>query len=188
MIMVKLDDGRELGLLPVAPHEAMAIAEGCRQLSGVRQWWRTAMAVSAIRSIDGIPLPVPTHEKHIEGMVGRFSRQDLKAISEALENQVNEEPSNELEMAQLTPLETLRIWAVIGEFETVAGWVAPAFIASAVRKIDGEKISFPSTKDEIKVLVARLGLAGMSKASSFMLAQSAEEKNSEANKLAAAKN
>ena len=74
MITIKFDDGREVELEPVTPHEAMGIAEGCRQLSGVRQWWRTAMAVAAIRRIDGIPMPLPTHEKHVEGMVARFSR------------------------------------------------------------------------------------------------------------------
>ena len=93
-----------------------------------------------------------------------------------------------LELAELTPLETLRIWAVIGEFETIAGWVAPAFIAATVRKIGGEKVSLPSTKEEMKALVARLGLAGMSKASAFMLTQAAAEKDAEASKRAAAKN
>jgi hypothetical protein len=188
MITIKLDDGRELALEPVAPHESMGIAEGCRQLSSVRQWWRMAMTVAAVRSIDGIPLPLPTHEKHIEGMVARFTRQDLNTISEALENEPNQQVSPELEMAGLTPLEVLRLWALSGEFESVYGWVSQAFIAANVRKIGNEKISFPTTKEEMKALVARLGVAGMAKASAFMVADSAAEKAAEAEKLAAAKN
>jgi len=188
MITIKLNDGRELALDPVAPHEAMGIAEGCRQLSGIRQWWRMAMTVASIRYIDGIPLPLPGYEKHIEGMIARFSRQDLTTISEALEQQYNAQPSPELELAELKPLEILRIWALIGEFETIAGWVAPAFIAASVRKIDNEKITFPSTKEEMKALVARLGLAGMSKASALLSARSAAEKAAEADTQAAAKN
>ena len=188
MITIKLGDGRKLVLDLVTPHEAMGIAEGCRQLSGIRQWWKIAMAVSSIRSIDEIPLPLPTGEKHIEGMVGRFSAQDLKAIIEALEAEPVDEDSPDLEFAELTPLETLKVWAVIGDFETIGGWVAPAFMACCVRKIGDEKICLPTTKKEIKALVERLGPAGMSKASLFRLARSAAEKNAEVDKLAAAKN
>jgi len=188
MITIKLSDGRELAVEPVAPHEAMGLAEGCRHLSGVRQWWWLATTVAAIRSIDGITLPFPTHEKHIEGMVSRFSKQELRVISEALENFPKEEISPDLELRELTPLETLRIWALIGEFETMTGWVLPAFVASAVRKIGDEKISFPASKQEMKTLVARLGPAGMSEASAFMATQNETEKAAEAEKQAAAKN
>jgi hypothetical protein len=188
MITIKLNDGRELALDPAAPHEAMGIAEGCRQLSGIRQWWRMAMTVASIRYIDGIPLPLPAHEKHIEGMIARFSKQDLRMISVALENQYDEQPSPELELVELKPIEILRIWALIGEFEAIAGWVAPAFIAASVRKIGDEKISLPSTKEEMRALVARLGLAGMSKASALLSALTTAEKAAEADKQAAAKN
>ena len=146
------------------------------------------MAVASVRSIDGIPIPLPIHEKHIEGMVARFSREDLRAVVAAADRQPSEENAPELDLVELTPLETLRIWAVIGELETIAGWVAPAFIAAAVRQISGERILLPSSKEEIKALVARLGPAGMSKASSFMLARSAAERQAEADKQAAAKN
>jgi hypothetical protein len=188
MITIKIGDGRELALKPVAPHEAMGLAEGCRQLSGVRQWWLVATTVASIRSIDGIPMPFPTHEKHIEGLVARFSRNDLRIISEALENCPNEQVSPELELRELTPLETLRIWALIGEFETMPGWVNSAFIASVVRKIDDEKISLPTSKAEMKGLAGRLGLAGMSKASAFLWTQHEAEKAAEGEKQAAAKN
>ncbi len=188
MITIKLDDGRELDLRPVEPHEAMAIAEGCRHLSGVRQWWKTAMTVAAIRCIDSIPIPLPTYEKHIEGMVSRFCRRDLQAVAVSLENEVDEHALPELELIELTPLETLRLWALIGEFETIAGWVAPAFIAAAVRKIGDEKISLPSTKVEMRALVARLGQAGMAKAAAFMAAQTVAEREAELARRAAAKN
>lgn len=188
MIRINLEDGRELALEPVAPHEAMGIAEGCRHLSGIHQWWRMAMAVASVRSIDGIPLPLPTHEKHIDGMAARFSRQDLKQIFLALESLSTEPVSLELEFGELTPLEMLRIWAVIGEFETVAGWVVPAFIAAVVRKIGNEKISLPTTKAEMKALVAHLGSIGMSQASEFILTQRVAEKAAEREKQAAAKN
>lgn len=188
MITIRLHDGRELALEPVAPHEAMGVAEGCRHLSGIRQWWRAAMTVASIRSINGIPMPLPTHAKHVEGLVGRFSRQEMKLISEALETQPVEEGSTELELRELTPLETLRIWAVIGEFEMIQGWVAPAFIACCVRGIGDEKIALPASKEEIKALVGRLGLAGMSSASAFLVAQAEAEKNAEADREAAAKN
>jgi len=188
MITLDLDDGRALGLEPVAPHEAMGIAEGCRQLSSIRQWWRMAMAVAAVRSIDGIPLPLPTHEKHIEGMVARFSREELRAISEALASYPGDQTAPEVEMAPLTPLEVLRIWALIGEFESVLGWVQPAFIAASVRKIGNETISLPTTKAEMKALVARLGVAGMAKAAVFMVEDSAAEEAAEADKEAAVKN
>lgn len=187
MITVTLDDERVLGVTPVAPHEAMKIAEGCRELSGVRQWWRVAMKVAAIRMIDGVPMPMPTHPKHIEGLVSRFSKRDMKAISEAEEQHISEQ-SSDLELLELTPLETLRIWALIGELETAPGWVAPAFIAATVRKIDEEKVPFPCSKDEMRDLVARLGTAGMIKASRFMLDHIDKEKKAASDKEAAVKN
>ena len=185
---IKLDDGREIGIAPVEPHEAMRLAEGCQELSGVRAWWRSAMLVSAVRTIDGIPNPAPRHVKHIEGLVGRFSNRDLKAISEAVDSSPVAEDKITLELAELTPVETLRTWAVIGSFEAIPGWVAPAFIAAAVRKIDGDSVSFPATKDEVRALVERLGVAGMTKASVFMLSNAAAEKAAEPDRVASAKN
>ncbi len=187
MITLTLDDGRALGVVPVEPHEAMTIAEGCRDLSGIRAWWRMALAASAIRSIDGIPMPMPTHERHIEGLIARFSRQDMKRIIEVAEQPMSQ-PAPELELVELTALETLRIWAVIGTFETIAAWVAPAFIAGQVRAIDGERLIFPSSKQEMKEIVRRLGLAGMEKASAFLLAKQESDKVESAGRQAAAKN
>jgi hypothetical protein len=187
MITIKLDDGRELGVTPVAPHEAMTLAEGCRELSGVQHWWRTAMAVAAVRTIDGVPLPFPSHEKHVEGLVNRFSRADLKVIA-AADSTDGEPEAPEMEFRELSPLEEMRMWALIGEYEQIPGWVAPAFIAATVRKIGEDKVAFPASKEEVKKLVARLGMMGMTRASIFMLAQRAEEKAAEADKLAAAKN
>lgn len=188
MNTLSLEDGRVVTLEPVAPHEAMELAEGCRQLSGVRQWWRIAMAVAAVRSIDGVPLPLPTHEKHIEGMVSRFSREDLKAISGALAGVAEEEAVPDIECAELTPLETLRMWRVVGEFEGISGWVAPAFVAAAVRRIGNEAVTFPTSRAEVKALVARLGSAGMNKASEFTLSRRRAEAASEADRRIAAKN
>ncbi len=187
MIKLALDDGRELGIAPVEPHEAMNIAEGCRDLSGVRQWWQTAMAVAAIRTIDGIPLPAPTHEKHVEGLVARFSRADLAAIAGA-KFPADDRPAPILDLAQLAPVETLRLWAAIGELETIPGWVAPAHIAAQVRKIDGEAVAFPTTKAEIKALVERLGVAGMTLASAFLVAHVNAARTAATDKQAAAKN
>jgi len=187
MVTVTLEDGRALGIEPVTSAEAMTIAAGCRELSGVRQWWTTAMAVASIRTIDGIPRPLPTHEKHIEGLVRQFSRNDLSVIGN-VRVAASDAPPPVLEMAELTPLETLRLWAVIGEFEAIPGWVAPAFIAAQVRKIDGEDVAFPATKDAIKDLVARLGAPGMTLASAFLVANLESAKTAAADKQAAAKN
>lgn len=188
MITVKLGDGRELALEPVAPHEAMGLAEGCRHLSGVHQWWRLATTVASVRSIDGIPMPFPTHEKHIEGMIARFSRPEVRLISETVEGHPREEEPPELELRELTPLETLRIWAVIGEFETVPGWAHPAFTAAAVRKIGDDNITLPASKGEMKTLVARLGIGGMLRASLFRVEQATAAEAAEVEKQAAAKN
>jgi hypothetical protein len=188
MITLKLDDGRELGIAPAAPHEAMKLAEGCRELSGVRQWWHKAMSVAAVRTIDGIPLPAPTHERHVEGLVARFSRSDLKKIIAARDEAESADEAPELEFKEITPLEELRLWALIGDFDTIPAWVATAFIAAPVRKIGSEAVSFPASKDEMKALVERLGVAGMNQASVFLLASKAAEKAAEADKVAAAKN
>ncbi len=187
MNTLTLDDGRTLSIVSVEPHEAMTIAEGCRDLSGIRAWWRMALAASAIRSIDGIPMPMPTHERHIEGLISRFSRHDMKRILEVAEQPISQ-PAPELELAELTALETLRIWAVIGSFETIAAWVAPAFIAGQVRAIDSEKLLFPQSKQEVKEIVRRLGLAGMAKASAFLLAKQESIKAESADMQAAIKN
>jgi len=187
MIDVTLDDGRVIGIEPVAPHEAMTIAAGCRELSGVRQWWQTAMALAAIRKIDGVPRPLPVHEKHIEGLIRQFSRDELAVIAN-VKAPAPDAVAPALEMAKLTPLETLRLWAVIGEYEAIPGWVAPAFIAAQVRKIDGEDVEFPASKDAVRQLVARLGVPGMTVASAFLVAGLERVKASAAAKQAAAKN
>jgi hypothetical protein len=187
MTTITLEDGRVIGIEPVAPHEAMTIAAGCRELSGVRQWWQTAMSLAAIRTINGIPRPLPTHARHVEGLIREFSRDDLNVIAN-VPAAANDAAPPRLELVELTPLETLRLWAVIGEYEAIPGWVAPAFIAAQVRKIDGEDVTFPASKEAVKDLVARLGVPGMTVASAFLVAGLERAKAVAADKQAAAKN
>jgi hypothetical protein len=187
MNVITLDDGRSLGIQSLTALEAMALAEGCGDLSGIGQWWILANIAASIRTIDGIALPPPTHRRHIEGVLSRFSQSDLDAIM-AIAEASNEEVDLDLSVAPMTPLETLRIWAIIGEFEEIPAWVGSAFIASQVRSINGEKICFPESRSQLKETVAKLGMSGMLKASTLLAAQSDAKQAGEADAKDAIKN
>lgn len=185
---IKLDDGRELGIAPVEPHEAMNLAERCRELSGNRRWWRTAMIVAAIRTIDGIPNPFPTHKKHIQGLVGRFEKSDIDLLREPSATWPETTAVHELEFSALTTLEDLNVSEIAEDCSDVPGWIGPAMLAATVRKIDGESVAFPKSHDEMLDLVKRLGQAGLVKAAAYMFENVEQEKASAEAKKAAAKN
>lgn len=188
MTEITLPDGRSLEIEPLAPHEAMKLAEGARALSGNRGWWKMALAMAAIRSINGVPNPFPTHKKHIEGLCGRFDGAAMAAIREAAEKWPVYPPCPPLELSPLTPLEKLRVYELAEDCNDVPGWIAAAFIAAGVRKIDGEDVAFPSSKAEMRELVQRLGIGGMVEASAFMEAQFVAERARFVTAASAAKN
>jgi hypothetical protein len=166
MIRITLADGRVLGIEGVTPAESMKLAEGTRELSGNRGWCSMAIIVAAIRSIDGIPRPFPTHKKHIEALLKDLNEEDVAAIRAAYKN-VEIAPLK-IEFKKLSPFELLKIYEFAGEFNDVRGWIGPATIAASVRKIGDKAVAFPESQADLTALVTELGAAGFAAATMKM--------------------
>jgi hypothetical protein len=166
MIEITLQDGRVLGVEGVTPAESMKLAEGTRELSGNRGWCSMAIIVAAIRSIDGIPRPFPTHKKHIESLLRELNEDDVAAVRAAYKG--IEIAPVKIEFRKLSPFELLKVYEYAGEFNDVRGWVGPATVAASVRKIGEKAIAFPESQADLMALVAELGIAGFAAASARM--------------------
>jgi len=170
MIEVTLKDGRVLQVEAVTPVESMRLAEGTRALSGNRGWSSMAVIAAAIRSIDGIPRPFPTHKKHIEALLKDLDAEDVAAIRTALNGAraTADAKTPEIAFKALSPYERLKIYELAGEFNDVRGWIGPAAIAASVRKIGAKEVAFPESQAEILALVAELGMTGLAAATVAM--------------------
>ncbi|HTJ88875.1 MAG TPA: hypothetical protein VL356_01665 [Acidocella sp.] len=164
-----LDDGRILELKPAEPHEAMRLAEGVdapgtgreQKLSGNRVWWNRALQVAAVRSINGIPNPFPFSRTHIRGMVGDLGVDGIKKIAEALRDVVVPPETRAIEASPLSAVEELDLFELAGDYADVPGWIASAYLAAQVRKVDGAVLAFPATQDDVRARVEQLGAAGL---------------------------
>jgi hypothetical protein len=169
MITVTLDDGRILELKPVEPHEAMRLAEGVdapgtgreQKLSGNRVWWNRALQAAAVRSINGIPNPFPFSRTHIRGMVGDLGVEGVNKIAEALRDVVVAPETRAIEASPLSAVEELDLFELAGDYADVPGWIASAYLAAQVRKVDGAALAFPATQDHVRARVEQLGAAGL---------------------------
>lgn len=169
MITITLDDGRVLELNPVAPHEAMQLAEGVdapgtgreQKLSGNRVWWNRALQAAAVRSINGIPNPFPFSRTHIRGMIGDLGVDGVKKIAEALQDVVVAPDARAIEASPLSAIEELDLFELAGDYSDVPGWIAAAYLAAQVRKIDDAALAFPTTQDDVRARVERLGASGL---------------------------
>ena len=169
MITVTLDDGRVLELKAVEPHEAMRLAEGVdapgtgrdQRLSGNRAWWNRALQAAAVRSINGIPNPFPFSRTHIRGMIGDLGVDGMKKIAEALREVVVAPDRRAIEASPLSAVEELDLFEVAGDYADVPGWIAAAYLAAQVRKIDGAALAFPATQDALRARVEQLGASGL---------------------------
>ncbi|HEY1857602.1 hypothetical protein [Acidocella sp.] len=169
MISITLDDGRVLELNAVAPHEAMRLAEGVdapgtgrdQRLSGNRVWWNRALQAAAVRSISGIPNPFPFSRTHIRGMIGDLGADGMRKIAEALGVEFLAPETRVIEATALSALEELDLFELADEYSDVPGWIASAYLAAQVRKIDGAALAFPVTQDEVRARVEQLGASGL---------------------------
>ncbi|HVE21837.1 MAG TPA: hypothetical protein VNC39_07670 [Acidocella sp.] len=169
MIAITLDDGRVLELRPVEPHEAMQLAEGVdapgtgreQKLSGNRVWWNRALQAAAVRSINGIPNPFPFSRTHIRGMIGDLGAAGVTKIVEALQDMVIAPDARAIEASPLSAVEELDLFELAGDYSDVPGWIAAAYLAAQVRKIDGAALAFPTTQDDVRARVERLGASGL---------------------------
>jgi hypothetical protein len=169
MITITLDDGRVLELNTVAPHEAMRLAEGVdapgtgreQKLSGNRVWWNRALQGAAVRSINGIPNPFPFSRTHIRGMIGDLGMAGMKKIAEALEAELVAPDTRVIEATALAALEELDLFELAAEFADAPGWIACAYLAAQVRKIDGVAWAFPDSQDAVRQRVEQLGASGL---------------------------
>jgi hypothetical protein len=169
MISITLDDGRVLELQPVEPHEAMRLAEGVdapgtgreQKLSGNRVWWNRALQAAAVRSINGIPNPFPFSRTHIRGMIGDLGAVGVTKIADALQDMVIAPDARAIEASPLSAIEELDLFELAGDYSDVPGWIAAAYLAAQVRKIDGAALAFPTTQDDVRARVERLGASGL---------------------------
>jgi hypothetical protein len=183
MSTVTLNDSRVLELKPVEPHEAMRLAEGVdapgtgreQKLSGNRVWWNRALQVAAVRSINGIPTPFPFSRTHIRGMVGDLGVDGMKKIAEALREMTVAPETRAIEAEPLSSVEELDLFELAGDYADVPGWIAAAYLAAQVRKVDGAALAFPVTQDDVRARVEQLGASGLLVAFSAMRQARAEK-------------
>jgi hypothetical protein len=169
MITITLDDGRVLELKAVAPHEAMRLAEGVdapgtgrdQKLSGNRVWWNRALQAASVRSINGIPNPFPFSRTHIRGIIGDLGVAGMKKIADALNAELVAPDTRVVEATALSSLEELDLFELAAEFADVPGWIACAYLAAQVRKIDGVTLAFPDGQDAVRQRVEQLGASGL---------------------------
>jgi hypothetical protein len=169
MITITLDDGRVLEVNAVAPHEAMRLAEGVdapgagreQKLSGNRVWWNRALQAAAVRRINGIPNPFPFSRTHIRGMIGALGADGMKRIAEALGAETVAPETRVIAATALSALEELDLFELAGDYADVPGWIACAYLAVQVRKIDDLSWGFPDSQEEVRRRVEQLGASGL---------------------------
>ena len=141
----------------------MQLAEGAdapgtgreQKLSGNRVWWNRALQAAAVRSINGIPNPFPFSRTHIRGMIGDLGVDGAKKIAEALQDVViapdAPQPSRRRRFPPSRSWICSRSWPAI--IRMCRGWIAAAYLAAQVRKIDGAALAFPTTQDDVRARV-----------------------------------
>jgi hypothetical protein len=171
MITLTLPGGRVIEVEARTPAELMDLGGNIGKLGSNAKWFNAAKAVAAVRSIDGLIRPMPTHKKHVESLIAKFSDADMALIYPVAALLPDNLPAVAVEAKMLTPLERLWLDEAAGELNECPGWYGPAFVAATARKIDGEAVEFPRSADELRSRVERLGFVGMEAAALVVAAE-----------------
>ena len=83
-VMITDSTGRVLEVKSISLSEELNLIEAAGQLSDVARWMMIATFACTVRSIDGLPLPMPRTQNQIRGAVAKVGSQGLKAAIAAL--------------------------------------------------------------------------------------------------------
>lgn len=78
------EKGRKLEIRALGALDLLDLLEAAGVNAGNQQWLGIAMRACSVRSIDGVPIPMPVKRDQVRALVAKLDMHGLAAVSQAL--------------------------------------------------------------------------------------------------------
>ena len=92
MDIVESKNGMKLGVVELDPADQLDLFEACGRMSTNPGWVGLALLACSVRSINGVPEPMPATQDQVRNLARRLGHEGIAAVRKSLEGDTDVTP------------------------------------------------------------------------------------------------